>query len=155
MEKTITRITLTSDIPALVTEINKAQWDERNAMPEYSESALRAYLNKEDTLFIACHAHEDQRQQLLGIASARIEQKPYDHERWMYVDEVDVCADQRRQGAGTLLMQALIDLAEAEGCEELWLGADADNEAAQALYQSLDPDDVTSVVGFTYETDPD
>ena len=124
-------------------------------MPTYSESALHAYLEKEDTLFFACYAQDGQHKILLGIASARIEQKPYDHERWMYVDEVDVCADQRRQGAGTLLMQAVIELAEAEGCEELWLGADADNEAAKALYRSLDPDDETPVIGYTFETDPD
>ena len=89
----------------------------------------------------------------MGMASGRFEIKPYGQERWLYVDEVDVCADQRQKGAGKAIMQRLIELAEQAGCEELWLGTEVDNAAANALYRSLQPDDVSQVVGYTFETD--
>ena len=47
----------------------------------------------------------------------------------------------------------LIEFAEQSGCEEVWLGTEVENAPANALYQSLDPDDVANVIGYTYETD--
>ena len=79
--------------------------------------------------------------------------KPYDHELWLYVDEVDVCADQRQKGAGKAIMNKLLDIAEDEECEEVWLGTEVDNVAANALYRSIDPDDIEQFVGYTWETD--
>ena len=73
---------------------------------------------------------------LLGIASARIEIKAYDHFIWMYVD---VSSNHRQQGAGE------------HDWQELWLGTEKTNVAGNALYQSLDPDDVDDVVGYNYE----
>ena len=81
--------------------------------------------------------------------------KPYEYALWLYVDEVDVCADQRQRGAGKALMTKLLEIAEASGCEEVWLGTEADNQPANALYRALNPDDVAAVVGYTFETDED
>ena len=64
-----------------------------------------------------------------------------------------MCADQRKKGAGKAMMNKLIEIARAQGCEELWLGTEVDNSPANALYKSLDPDDVAQVVGYTFETD--
>ena len=50
-------------------------------------------------------------------------------------------------------MRSLIEIAKAHECDELWLGAEADNFPANALYRSLDPDEVSNVVGYTYEMD--
>ena len=36
---------------------------------------------------------------------------------------------------------------------EVWLATEVDNDAANALYRSLEPDDVAEVVGYTYEAD--
>ena len=87
------------------------------------------------------------------MASSRIEIKPYDQELWLYVDEVDVCSDQRQKGAGKAIMSKLIEIAKDKGCEEVWLGTEVDNLPANALYRLLDPDDVANVVGYTFETD--
>ena len=145
-------ITLDDDIEQLVDEINEATWDEANEISRYEVRALSAYLARQDTVFLACHQRvEGHPRKLLGMASARIELKPYGLERWLYVDEVDVCADQRRKGAGSALMRKLIDLADAADCDEVWLGTEVDNDAANALYQSLAPDGVEQVVGYTYE----
>jgi ribosomal protein S18 acetylase RimI-like enzyme len=82
-----------------------------------------------------------------------MEIKPYDKERWLYVDEVDVCSEQRKKGAGKAIMRKLIEIAEDTGCDEVWLGTEVDNQPANALYRSLDPDEVEQFIGYTYETD--
>lgn len=146
-------ITLDDDLQSLVGEINYALWDKANEMSEYDSESLKKYLERQDTIFIACHEESEQGAVLLGIASSRIEMKPYGMELWLYVDEVDVCADQRNKGVGKLIMQTLIEIAEREGCEEVWLGTEVDNVAANTLYRSIGPDDVTEVIGYTYKTD--
>jgi ribosomal protein S18 acetylase RimI-like enzyme len=143
-------ITIHDDLQRLVNEINQASWDDANDMSDYEALALQAYLEREDTLFVACHDVDGDRT-LLGIASSRLEVKPYDGSRWLYVDEVDVCADQRRKGAGKAIMRKLIEFAEAAGCEEVWLGTEVDNHAANALYRSLDPAEAEKFMGYTFE----
>ena len=141
------------NLKELVELINAAKWDDDNAISPYEVDALTAYLNRQDTVFVACFEEVLGKKTLLGMASSRIEMKPYNHELWFYVDEVDVCADQRQRGVGSSIMKKLLHLAEAAGCEELWLGTEVDNKAANALYKALDPDDVDQVVGYTWETD--
>lgn len=144
-------VTLGDNLQQLVDEINQATWDHANDISEYDVAALSAYLERQDTLLVACHEVTNDGRTLFGMASARVELKPYGNERWLYVDEVDVCADQRRRGVGKAIMRKLIELAQEAGCKEVWLGAEQDNHAANALYQSLDPADVTHVIGYTYE----
>ncbi len=146
-------ITLNDNLEQLVQEINAGSWDDANEMSEYTHEALAAYLERQDTIFIACHDTVNGNPKLVGVASSRIEIKPYDRELWLYVDEVDVCTDHRQKGAGKLIMQRLLEIAKQSGCAELWLGTEIDNHPANALYKSLQPDDVAAVVGYTYETD--
>ena len=144
-------ITPSDDLRKIVHEINHASWDRANEMSVYDVESLVSYLERQDTLFVTCHDISSDPPTLLGIASSRIEIKPYGRERWLYVDEVDVCSDQRRKGAGKAIMQKLIEIAHEKGCEEVWLGAEAENMAANALYLSLEPDEVSQVVGYTFE----
>ena len=144
-------ITLEDDLEQLVTEVNEASWDEDNAISPYDVVALTAYLERQDTVFIACHDHSGGSPSLLGMASARIEIKPYGNQRWLYVDEVDVCANQRQRGAGKRMMEELLEIADREGCKELWLATETDNLAANRLYQSLDPDEATEIIGYAYK----
>ena len=148
----IRQITAADDLTRITDQINRCAWDEDNEISEYDANSLASYLERQDTVFVVCWEDEAE-QVLLGMASSRIEIKPYAGERWLYVDEVDVSAAHRRKGAGKQIMQFLIDFAEDNNCEEVWLGTEADNEPAKALYRSLDPDDVADVVGFTWETD--
>ena len=150
---TVAVVTLDDDLNLLVSEINNALWDAANEMSAYDDEALTAYLRREDTLFVACHEIANGERSFMGMASARFELKPYDNSRWLYVDEVDVCADQRKKGAGKAIMRKLLALAREAGCEEVWLGTEVDNQAANALYGSLDPDEVERFVGYTWETD--
>ncbi len=150
----VERVEAGDDLRPLVDAINGARWDEANDVTPYDAGSLATYLQHQDTVFVACWEQSTSGERvLLGMASGRFEIKPYDEERWLYVDEVDVCADQRRRGAGGAIMRELIELARAHGCTEVWLGTEVDNEPANALYRSLDPDDVGAVVGYTYELD--
>lgn len=148
---TVAVVTATSDIQLLATEINQASWDEDNELGDYDEDSLKAYLNCPDTLFLTCHDVVNDERVLMGMASSRIELKPYEHERWLYIDEVDVCADQRQQGAGKAMMNKLIEIARQAGCIEVWLGTELDNDAANALYLSLKPTEVEQFVGYTFD----
>ena len=141
------------DLTHLVQEINSASWDHGNEMCEYDVDALSEYLGQQGTLFVTCHEVIEGVRTLQGIASSRLELKPYGRERWLYVDEIDVYADQRRKGAGRHIMKKLFEIARASNCEEVWLGAEATNQGANGLYRSLNPDDVAQVIGYTYEID--
>ena len=141
------------DLERIVSEINESSWDDENEMSKYDAESLAAYLERQDTLFLTCHDRSVAPPKLLGMASSRIEMKPYGRERWLYVDEVDVCSDQRRKGAGAAMMRRLFEIAWERGCVEVWLGAEAGNKSANALYRSLEPDAVSEVWGYTYETD--
>ncbi|MBX3706737.1 MAG: GNAT family N-acetyltransferase [Pseudomonadales bacterium] len=149
----VERIDSGADLDTLVEEINTASWDEANGLAVYDAGALRAYLELDGTVFLACHELSDGARTLLGIASGRLEMKPYGGERWLYVDEVDVRIDQRRKGAGSALMNRMFATARAAGCTEVWLGTEVDNVAANALYRSLDPDEIAQVVGYTWALD--
>ena len=139
------------NLQQVVNDINSAIWDCDNEMSEYDAEALSEYLNHQGTVFLACHEVIDGDRTLLGIASSRLEIKPYDQKRWLYIDEIDVCADQRCKGAGKTMMKKLLEIAEMAECEEVWLGTEPNNRAANALYRSLNPDDVAQFVGYTYE----
>ena len=144
-------ISAADDLELLVDEINQALWDNANDMSRYEVDALLNYLERQDTIFVACHEVVNAGRTLLGIASSRLELKPYDNERWLYIDEVDVCANQRRKGAGKAIMGKLIEIARQADCAEVWLGTEVDNQAANALYRSLDPTEVEQFIGYTFD----
>ena len=52
----------------------------------------------------------------------------------MFLYELGVDESARRRGVGRTLVQALAALAREQGCYDMWVLADADNEAAQATY---------------------
>lgn len=149
----LTQITLDHNLAAIAQEINSAIWDDANDMGVYDAAALTSYLHSSGSVFIACHEVTDDRSKLLGIASARVQLKPYDHERWLYIDEVDVCADQRQRGVGSAIMRKLMEVANEQNCAEVWLGTEVDNKPANALYTALAPSDIEQVVGYTWELD--
>lgn len=148
-EPKVTVVDVNDDLDKLCQQINSAHWDEANDLCDYDAASLAYYLRQADTLFLACH--ESSTGKLMGIASGRILPKPYEKSRWLYVDEVDTAADQRKRGAGRAIMQAFLEIAQSEACDEVWLGTEPDNEPANALYQSLKPSEIESFVGYTWE----
>ena len=50
--------------------------------------------------------------------------------------EIETAAKWRRQGVGTALLRAVLDLARSEGFARVWLCTNESNTAAMALYQA-------------------
>ncbi|MFK7963831.1 MAG: GNAT family N-acetyltransferase [Burkholderiaceae bacterium] len=148
--KTLEVITADDDLGQLADDINGASWDEVNDFVSYSAESLVSYLKRQDTVLLVCYETTGSNKQLLGLASARIQIKPYANEQWLYVDEVDVCADQRRKGVGKAMMARLVQIAREAGCHEVWLGTETDNVPANALYSSLNPDESELFIGYAY-----
>lgn len=149
----VEQINIQDDLSQIVSDINGAEWDDDNEISPYEVEPLKVYLQRQDTVFVVAYNIEGDSKTFLGMASGRIEIKPYGKELWLYVDEVDVCVNQRKKGAGKAIMEKLLAIADEADCEEVWLGTEVDNDPANALYRSLDPDDVGEVVGYTYELD--
>ena len=146
----VKEIKASDDLEKLILDINSASWDESNDIQCYSVSSLIAYLERKDTWFLACYLECDGQNTLLGIASARLEWKPYADRPWLYVDEIDTCCNHRRKGVATELMLTFFNLAKDKDCEVVWLGAESTNLAAQKLYQSLKPQNAELFVGYTF-----
>jgi ribosomal protein S18 acetylase RimI-like enzyme len=53
----------------------------------------------------------------------------------MFVYELEVAPVARLRGVGTALVRALADIARERGCYGMWVGTEADNEAAKATYR--------------------
>jgi aminoglycoside 6'-N-acetyltransferase I len=70
----------------------------------------------------------------------------------LYIDNLGVTPAFRRQGIGTRLIRALLKAGKDHGCKEAWVGTEADNLAAKALYESLGTESELCVF-FTYDVD--
>jgi ribosomal protein S18 acetylase RimI-like enzyme len=70
---------------------------------------------------------------VIGQAAAVLHHHP-DKPIELYIDEVGVTPEYQRQGVATRLMEEIVTLGKALGCEEVWLGTEIDNMAARALY---------------------
>ena len=144
-------LTQSDDLKAFVADINCAQWDAANEMCHYDVAALRNYLEQADTLFVVSYLTNESGTALAGIASARIQHKPYETMRWLYIDEVDTAANLRQRGVATAIMQHLLDFADLQDFDEVWLGTEVENGPARKLYESLKPDHIDQVIGYTFD----
>ena len=151
MKPEVHLVSLEDDLESLVGDINAARWDAANDIVAYDVNALLAYLHKTDVVFVACYLVEGESRTFAGMASGRLEHKPYDFEKWLYIDEVDTCSDLRQRGVGTAMMKWLLQFADENDCDEVWLGTEVENDAANALYKSLRPSSIDAVVGYTFE----
>ena len=73
---------------------------------------------------------------VVGMCMCVIHTHP-DKETELFLDEIGTGDDWRRQGIAKRLMQMVFDRADAEGIEEIWLGTEPDNDAANGLYKSF------------------
>ena len=70
---------------------------------------------------------------------------------WLYIDEIDVCENMHRKGVATEMMKQLFLLANDYECDEVWLGSEIENFAANELYKSLNPIEIQEFLGYTYK----
>ena len=66
---------------------------------------------------------------------------------------MDVFSNHRQKSVGMAVMNNFTHIANENACEALGLGADKMDVAANALYRSLDPNDIDEVVGHNLKLD--
>ncbi len=91
---------------------------------------LAAYLANPANLLILAIVND----LVIGMAMGVVHKHP-DKPNELYVDEVGVTPDRRRQGIARLLMDAMTKWGEELECEDAWLGTEIENVAARALYK--------------------
>jgi ribosomal protein S18 acetylase RimI-like enzyme len=69
----------------------------------------------------------------------------------MFLYELAVGEAFRRRGIGRALVQALLEIARAGGCYDMWVLADADNEAALGTYRTTGTTDESAHVMLTWD----
>lgn len=79
-----------------------------------------------------------------------------DKPRALWINEVGVSPDWRGRGIGKAVLRCLLDAATAAGCTEAWVGTEANNAPAQALYRALSGRlDSEAFVTYSFALDPD
>ena len=133
------------DLAAICAQMQPDQWAADNEMTSYQPEALRRFLDKGGILMLAYEGDK-----IAGAALCYEIPHP-DGEDTLYVHELDTHPDFRRRGVAKQIMSELFKLAKERGLHEVWLGADQDNEAANALYKSLSPSEIDPTVTYTYK----
>ena len=96
--------------------------------PEY----MRTFLADDRHYFVAAYLDEQPVGYIFGYLVARFDgRRPS-----MFVYEVAVVEEHRRQGIGRALIEEVKRLAKADGCGKMFVPTNRSNEAAMALYRS-------------------
>lgn len=99
---------------------------------DVSFSHLAGYV--EQANHILCVAVRDD--QVVGQVRAIIHHHP-DSPPELYIDNAGVTPALHRQGIAKTLVLEIVRQGRARGCNEIWVGTEADNEPAKALYRSF------------------
>ena len=88
--------------------------------------------------------------QVVGMASGQVLYHP-DKPPAFFINEVGVRDAFQRRGIATKLCAAIKEIAEARGCEGIWIATEADNVAARGLYRSMDARETTGIVVYDWD----
>ncbi len=120
------------DLAAVADQLNDPAWEEFDN--KFSAQSLADFLQDANHVYLQAKVDG----QIAGASHGYLMQHPAGP-KYFYVDEVDTLRQFRRQGVATAMMKELFRLANELGASEVWLGADEDNDAANALYKKLEP----------------
>lgn len=73
---------------------------------------------------------------VIGQVLAVVHRHP-DKATELYVDDLAVAPSFQRQGIATRLLEEVTALGRQQGCDEIWVGTEPDNEPAKCFYLSL------------------
>lgn len=88
--------------------------------------------------------------EVVGMCTAMVHRHA-DQPDELYIDEVGVADKALRRGIGTKLVRAMLDRGRERGCTKAWVGTEADNAPALALYHSLGPAEAESGAYFVFD----
>ena len=87
--------------------------------------------------------------EVIGQARGVVHRHP-DAPTELYIDNLGVTPDRKREGVATRLLDDLVAWARSLGCEQAWVATDVDNDAARALYLGRGSE-AENVVMYFYE----
>jgi ribosomal protein S18 acetylase RimI-like enzyme len=144
----VKRITCSDDLTDLTKRLNAAAWDKANDIKGYDERYVKEFVEKSDNVLLVAYFGD----KVAGVSLASKNYAPYkDNESWLYIDEVDVSPEFRRQGIGKMMMEKLFEIGQKMGLDEAWVGTEPDNDPANHLYKSLSPSEMENFIGYTYK----
>jgi ribosomal protein S18 acetylase RimI-like enzyme len=114
----------------------------------FTVDSMTEFLADDRNIYLTVHAD--------GRLAGTLHAIAYVHpagQRYVYVDEVDTDEAFRRQGVASAMMKAAREIARGMGAHAVWLGADEGNDAAHALYRSLEAHEIEPGVIYTYDID--
>ncbi|HEY0650745.1 GNAT family N-acetyltransferase [Phenylobacterium sp.] len=104
---------------------------------------LAAYLAEPGHLMVLAVAAGE----VVGQARGMVQRHP-DKPTELYIDNLGVAPERRRERIATRLLDELVVWGKAKGCEAAWVGTEVDNEAARALYEARGSEAETFVLYF-------
>ena len=113
--------------------------------PIRDEAAARFLNSADHHLLVAYHG-----EQAVGFVSG-VETTHPDKGTEMFLYELAVAEQYRRRGYGLALVHALARLAREHGCYGMWVGTEADNDAALATYAAAGARREGSAVIFSWQ----
>jgi len=106
--------------------------------------------------FLASEAHEMivalAGDLVVGMISGVVYLHP-DKPPQLWINEVGTAEAWRRRGIARALVQAMLTLARLRGCAAAWLGTEADNLPARALYRRTGAREVAGLVLYDWAED--
>ncbi len=146
-------VTKDHDFETLASSIDTATWDDLNEINvgDYTASSLQNFVEQPRTFLVIAEIDNE----FVGLASGSVMLHPHKTGQWLYVDELDIAVNFRRQSVGTAIMDFLDSYARELGCYELALGADTPNEGANGLYKSRKPDEIEPANWYCYQLNKD
>jgi ribosomal protein S18 acetylase RimI-like enzyme len=114
----------------LLDDFNR-EFDEPTPGPQALAERVRALLEHGDTIVLLGGEGPD------GLAVLRFRPAIWTEALECYLAELYVAPERRGQGLGRALMQEAMEVARAEGADQVDLGAGEGDVAARALYESL------------------
>lgn len=87
---------------------------------------------------------------VVGMATGTVLLHP-DKPPVMFVNEVGVSEEYRQRGFATLILERFLAVARARGCEGVWLGTEADNDSARALYRKVGGRETAGLVIYDWD----
>jgi ribosomal protein S18 acetylase RimI-like enzyme len=145
MQATLKKVLVGDDLAAICAQMQPGKWAPDNEMTSYQPESLKRFLDKGGILLLA---YEDE---IIAGAALCYELPHPAGEDSLYVHELDTHPDFRRRGIATQLMNEVRRIAVERNLTEVWVGTETDNNAANALYRNLGPDESEQCVIYSYK----
>ena len=141
-------VTTESPIDKICQQFQPDRWGADNKMTSYQPKLLREFLANDKNILLFAYADS----KIAGAALVYFLPHPASEDT-LYVHELDVHPNFRRQGVAEGLMNEVFQISRERGCPEVWLEASSGNVPANTLYKKLAPNLIKDSVLYSWDID--